>query len=136
MLSCALPQKLSLLQQYRPMTFFLCANLENGSEIVNRVRLLNGQDESTAAVTSRVFKDNPGLNLNDLREFGQWLLLQSKVGPKEVAGRLQQLRKQRLCRWHVFNAPDDLVIPTMSMHLSPVSLVAILLFLHCYSLCI
>ena len=104
------------MQTFRPLTFFLAANLDNIQPIIDKIRLLNGPDEKVAPITVKLFKDNPGLNLNDLKTFGEWLLLQQKVGVKDLFSHLSRIRRQRMTRWHVFVSPEDVVAPEMSMH--------------------
>ena len=111
-------QKNKTLGIYRQLAFFACCNSKRYKEVTAHVRLLNGPDPATAPVTDRLFKENPGLTVSDIRKFTDWLLAQGKVNSKDLSGQLQTLRRRRLLKWHVMDSPADVVIPSLSMHLS------------------
>ena len=79
------------------------------------MRELSGVLPGKEIVTTAVFKDNPGLNTRDLAEVGEWLLEGKKVTTKDIQTKLSQLRRRRLIRWHIYGAPDDVVVPELSV---------------------
>ena len=109
-------QKQYLLQTWRPLTFFLGSNIDIRVGLIHAIRALNGPTISTEIVTNMLFKDNPGLNCEDLRDFGLWLTEQSRVSGKDLQQRLSTMRKRRMIRWHVYQSPSDVVADNLSMH--------------------
>lgn len=125
-------QKLSIIQQWRPLVFFLAANLDIGRTLVKKIKDLNGPIIKSEIITNLIFKDHAGLNADDLRDFGLWLTDQPRVSSKDMGHRLGDMKKRRMVRWHVYNAPDDVVSPALSMLLHLISLVSFF-FTNCNS---
>ena len=99
------------------MAYFLAANVDLGQTLINKIRELNGADTTKEVINTNLFKSNPGLNTADLADFGIELTYLTKVTSKELQSKLLQMRKRRLIRWHVYESPDTVVIPELSMHL-------------------
>ena len=101
---------------WRPMAYFLAANVDLGQCLINKIRELNGADVSKEVITPTLFKSNPGLNTADLADFGIQLTYLTKATSKELQSKLVNMRKRRLIRWHVYESPPTVVIPELSMH--------------------
>jgi len=101
---------------WRPLTFFLAANLDIHKALLKKIRDLNGPTAAGEIITKQLFKDHAGLNTEDLRDFGLWLTDQTKVSAKEVNHRLSDMKKRRMIRWHVYLSPPEVVAPHLSVH--------------------
>ena len=99
------------------MAYFLAANVDLGQCLINKIRELNGADTTKEVITTTLFKSNPGLNTADLADFGIHLAFLTKATSKELQSKLIQMRKCRLITWHIYESPDTVVIPELSMHL-------------------
>ena len=110
----------------------MAANLDIGRTLVKKIKDLNGPIIKSEIITNLVFKDHAGLNADDLRDFGLWLTDQARVSSKDMGHRLGDMKKRRMVRWHVYNAPDDVVSPALSMLLHLISLV-FFFFTNCNS---
>ena len=110
-------QKLSVVQTWRPLAFFLSCNADISTSLLKKIREINGNIAANEVLHTTLFKNNPGLNAGDLKDFGLWLLDQTRANGKDLDARLGVMRKRRLLRWHIYQAPDDVVMPDLSMHL-------------------
>ena len=103
------------MQTWRPLAFFLSCNADISGALLRKIRDLNGNVVANEVVHTTLFKNNPGLNAQDLKDFGLWLLDQTKATGKELDARLAVMRRRRLLRWHIFEAPDNVVKPDLSV---------------------
>ena len=112
----SVPQRYNLIQLWRACCRFVEANLHGLSLLLQKLDVLNrGEGLDSAPFRPQLLRENSGLLPEDYSEFGTWLLNQEKTTYKDLNNYLVQARKRRMARWHVYGAPDDVVIPSQSV---------------------
>ena len=115
-LRCHIPplisQKYNLVQLWRPASRFMEANISAAKAIIAKVEEINkGDPIDNGPFRPQLLRENPGLLGTDYREYADWLLAQTKPSFRDMNASLVSARKRRMARWHVYSAPDDVVIP-------------------------
>ena len=109
-------QRYNLIQLWRACCRFVEANLHGLSLLLQKLDVLNrGEGLDSAPFRPQLLRENSGLLPEDYSEFGTWLLTQERTTYKDLNNYLVQARKRRMARWHVYGAPDNVIIPSQSM---------------------
>ena len=110
-------QKENTLQTWRNVHCFLAANIHRRQQLMDRIKQLNTKmRESEQPIKQSTFREVNGLLMSDYVSLGDWLMTECKVTSGLVSDQLKLLKKRRNAAFHVFNAPENLVAPSMSMH--------------------
>lgn len=97
----------------------MAANLTGLSAVLNKIEELNqSEDIDSGMFRPQLLHQNPGLLDEDYREFGDWIINAKRVSYKDLNNKLVEMRKKRSIRWHVYDAPDNVIIPAKSVSLS------------------
>ena len=109
-------QKYNLLQYFRNFAAFVAANWFRYSALVMKTEELNaGKLDRDQVVRVEPFRNNPGLNLGDYAQVGEWLMDVHSVKGDALNKMLKQLKFRRMVVYHVYGAPDTVVHPSLSM---------------------
>ena len=109
-------QRYNLIQLWRSTCRFVEANLHPLPALLTKLDVLNRSDTlDTAPFRPQLLRENPGLLIEDYQELGLWLLELQRTNDKELNAYLEEARKRRMARWRVYGAPDDVIIPELSV---------------------
>jgi hypothetical protein len=107
----------NLVTLWRPTAFFL-GTIVPDEKVMDAIRSHNAP---TAAGAGEAFRpqnlvEAGCLNIVDLREFGAWLVQEpAPTTYVAIKGKLMELQKRRLLRWHLDVAPPDKVDDSLRM---------------------
>ena len=109
-------QRYNLIQLWRSTCRFVEANLHPLPALLTKLDVLNRSDTlDNAPFRPQLLRENPGLLIEDYQDMGTWLLELQRTNYKELNSYLLEARKRRMARWHVYGAPDDVILPELSM---------------------
>ena len=93
-----------------------CSNLDRQEEFVAKVAEINRNTKEGEILKALPCREQVCLTNEDYVEFVTWLLTTTTLPRKaEINAKLLELRKLRLTRWHVYQAPESVILPEKSM---------------------
>ena len=111
-----LSQKNNLIQTWRNISRWTVASLDILPKLLTKINKLNHSGkEREQAVKVGTIRQHQGLLNEDYSEFSYFILKKEHLSNSEVKSELIRLKLRRLAKWHVYGAPDDVIVPERSM---------------------
>ena len=109
----------------------MCANVDKHQVLVTKIGELNRASREGDIIKPALLREHNALTSDDYKEFASWLISLSTVPKKvDINTKLTLLRKLSLARWHVFQAPDVVIVTEKNMCLFYLLIHCIIFFFH------
>ncbi len=98
------------------MFYFLSCNLENSELLSSKIAMINRNSKDGDIIKPALIREVNALSTEDWKMFGDGLIqLQDLPQKTMVVNKLNELKIKRLARWHVMQAPENVVPKEKSM---------------------